>query len=98
MRWKVNNNVWKKVWWKTRWALLGALVLTLFCLGIAARLSAQLHTTYNKGFSRIITDRQDREIAILPTANGHYVRPANDVPAFFTRLLLQKVSHDFYTP
>lgn len=72
----------------------------LFCVFIffAASYYAQnqLEDIYKNRESKIIKDRNGREISILPNQNGYWARYSDNIPSRFKELLLKKEDRYFY--
>lgn len=59
-------------------------------------LQNQLINVYQSRESRIIKDRYDREILIMPNQNGYWARYLDEIPAEFKKLLVGKEDKYFY--
>lgn len=69
--------------------------LTSF-LFVSFHLQKKLIILYEKNQSKIILDREGREIAILPNDKGNYARYLNKIPPRFKELLIKKEDRFFY--
>jgi penicillin-binding protein 1C len=75
------------------------IIFLLFLIGFllfSFKLERELSQIYEKGKSKIILDREGREIAILPNEKGNFARYLVKIPPRLKNLLIKKEDKFFY--